>query len=170
MEYLQTTKNFITKNSNSSLKIVRVVVNNTRQVKTFTRIMMANNLWDYSCRGSYNFLLFYFLEHLNIWGSLIIKTIILQIDFKVNAMVILTNFSTFENFLKLYFIVKKFDSRFFFSVLNFDPIDSPLLLWIIFFLIPVRTSVIHSSEITDFPKKLMDKNLVKNGYFFKNPL
>ena len=41
---LQKMKDFITKNSNSLLKIIRVVVNNIRQVKTFTRIMMASNL------------------------------------------------------------------------------------------------------------------------------
>ena len=41
---LQTMRDFITKNSNSSLKIIRVVVNNIGQVKTFTRIVMANNL------------------------------------------------------------------------------------------------------------------------------
>ena len=40
---LQTMRDVINKNSNSSLKIIRVVVNNIRQVKTFTRIMMANN-------------------------------------------------------------------------------------------------------------------------------
>ena len=41
---LQTMRDFINKNSNSSLKIIRAVVNNIRQVKTFIRIMMANNL------------------------------------------------------------------------------------------------------------------------------
>ena len=41
---LQTMRDFIRKNSNSSLKIIHVVVNNIRQVKAFTRIMMANNL------------------------------------------------------------------------------------------------------------------------------
>ena len=41
---LQKMKDFITKNSNSLLKIIRVVVNNIRQVKTFTRIMMASYL------------------------------------------------------------------------------------------------------------------------------
>ena len=41
---LPTMKNFINKNSNSSLKIILVVVSNIRQVKAFTRIMMANNL------------------------------------------------------------------------------------------------------------------------------
>ena len=41
---LQTMNDFINKYSNSSLKIIRVVVNNIRQVKAFTRIMMANNL------------------------------------------------------------------------------------------------------------------------------
>ena len=41
---LQTMRDFINKNSNSSLEIIRIVVNNIRQVKTFTRIMMANNL------------------------------------------------------------------------------------------------------------------------------
>ena len=40
---LQTMNDFINKYSNSSLKIIRVVVNNIRQVKAFTRIMMANN-------------------------------------------------------------------------------------------------------------------------------
>ena len=44
---LQTMRNFINKNSNSSLKIIR-------QIKTFTRIMMANNLSDYFCTGFYN--------------------------------------------------------------------------------------------------------------------
>ena len=41
---LQTMRNFINKNSNSSLKIMRVVVKNIQQVKSFIRIMMANNL------------------------------------------------------------------------------------------------------------------------------
>ena len=63
---LQIMRSFIDKNCNSSLKIIHVVVNNIRQVKAFTRIMMANNLWDYLCRAIYNFLL-------NIWGNLIIK-------------------------------------------------------------------------------------------------
>ena len=40
---LQTMRAFINKNSNSLLKIIRAVVNNIWQVKTFTRIMMANN-------------------------------------------------------------------------------------------------------------------------------
>ena len=63
---LQTMRRFINKNSNSSLKIIRVVVSNIRQVKAFTRIMMENNLWDYLRRAIYNFLL-------NIWGNFIIK-------------------------------------------------------------------------------------------------
>ena len=50
----QTMRDFIWKNSNSSLKIIHVV-NNIGQVKAFTRIMMANNFWDYLCRGIYNF-------------------------------------------------------------------------------------------------------------------
>ena len=41
---LQTMGDFIRKNSNSSLKIIHVVVNNIGQVNAFTRIMMANNL------------------------------------------------------------------------------------------------------------------------------
>ena len=41
---LRTMRDFITKNSNLSLKIIGVVVNNIRQVKTLTRVMMANNL------------------------------------------------------------------------------------------------------------------------------
>ena len=41
---LQTMGDFINKNSNSSLKIIRVVVKNIQQVKAFTRILMANNL------------------------------------------------------------------------------------------------------------------------------
>ena len=41
---LETMRDFINKNSNLSLKIIRVVVNNMRQVKTLTRIMMVNNL------------------------------------------------------------------------------------------------------------------------------
>ena len=41
---LQTIRDFIRKNSNSSPKIIHVVVNNIRQVKDFTRIIMANNL------------------------------------------------------------------------------------------------------------------------------
>ena len=41
---LQTVIHFINKNSYLLLKIIRVVVNNIRQVKTFARIMMANNL------------------------------------------------------------------------------------------------------------------------------
>ena len=41
---LQTMGDFIRKNSNSSLKIIHVVVNNIRQVKSFTGNMMANNL------------------------------------------------------------------------------------------------------------------------------
>ena len=40
----QLMRDFINKNSNSSLKIIHVVVNNIRQVKAFTRIVMANNL------------------------------------------------------------------------------------------------------------------------------
>ena len=48
---LQTMGDFINKNSNSSLKIIRVVVKNIQQVKAFTRILMANNLWDYLGRG-----------------------------------------------------------------------------------------------------------------------
>ena len=35
---------FINKNFNSSLRITCVVVNNIRKVKTFTRIIIANNL------------------------------------------------------------------------------------------------------------------------------
>ena len=61
------------KNSNSLLKIILVIVNNIWLVKAFTRIIMANNLWDYLCRRIYKFLLFYFVEHLNIWGNFIIK-------------------------------------------------------------------------------------------------
>ena len=53
---LRTMRDFITKNSNLSLKIILVVVSNVWQVKTFTRIMMANNLWQYLCRRIYNFL------------------------------------------------------------------------------------------------------------------
>ena len=34
-------------------------------------------------------------------------------------------------------------------------------------MIPVRTSIIHSSEIIDFPKKLTAKNVVKTNVFFK---
>ena len=57
---------------------------------------------------------------------------------------------------------------FFFSVFKIDPRDSPLLLWLnSFFLIPVRTSIIYRSEITDFPKKLTVKNVMKNECFFK---
>ena len=41
---LQTMRDFIRKNSNSSLKIIHVVVKNIRQVKSFTGNMMANNL------------------------------------------------------------------------------------------------------------------------------
>ena len=41
---LQTMGDFIRKNSNSSLKITHVVVNNIQQVQTFPGIMMANNL------------------------------------------------------------------------------------------------------------------------------
>ena len=41
---LRTMRDFITKNSHLSLKIIRVVVDNIRQVKTFARIMMENNL------------------------------------------------------------------------------------------------------------------------------
>ena len=41
---LQTMRDFITKNSNSSLKITHVVVNNIRQEIDFSRIMVANNL------------------------------------------------------------------------------------------------------------------------------
>ena len=52
---LQTMRDFINKNSNLSLKIIRVVANNIRQVKAFTRIMMTNNLRDYLCRAIYNF-------------------------------------------------------------------------------------------------------------------
>ena len=40
---LQTMRDFINKNSNSLLKTIRVVVNNIRQVKAFTRIMITNN-------------------------------------------------------------------------------------------------------------------------------
>ena len=40
----QMMRDFIRKNSNSSQKIIHVVVNNIRQVQAFTRIMMANNL------------------------------------------------------------------------------------------------------------------------------
>ena len=40
---LQTTRDFINKNTNLSLKIIRAVVNNIWQVKTFTRIMVAIN-------------------------------------------------------------------------------------------------------------------------------
>ena len=36
-------KNVINKNSHLLIKINRIVVNNVRQVKTFARIMMANN-------------------------------------------------------------------------------------------------------------------------------
>ena len=56
---LQTMKDFINKYSNSSLKIIRAVVNNIRQVKPFTRIMMANNLRNYLCRG-----IFFFFKYL----------------------------------------------------------------------------------------------------------
>ena len=41
---LQAIRDFIRNNSNSSPKIIHVVVNNIRQVKDFTRIIMANNL------------------------------------------------------------------------------------------------------------------------------
>ena len=41
---LKTMRDFINKNFNSSLRVIRVVVNNIRQVKAFTRIIMANNL------------------------------------------------------------------------------------------------------------------------------
>ena len=41
---LQTMRDFINKNSNSSLEVIRVVVNNARQVKAFARIMMASTL------------------------------------------------------------------------------------------------------------------------------
>ena len=40
---LRSMRYFISKNSNLSLKIIRVVVNDIRQVKTFTRIEMKNN-------------------------------------------------------------------------------------------------------------------------------
>ena len=43
-------RDFITKNSNSSLKIIHVAVNNIRQEIDFSRIMMADNLRDYLCR------------------------------------------------------------------------------------------------------------------------
>ena len=69
---LKTMRYFINKNFNSSLRITCVVVNNIRKVKTFTRIIMANNLWDYICRKIYNFLKFCFAEHLiseKIWLS-----------------------------------------------------------------------------------------------------
>ena len=44
--------------------------------------------------------------------------------------------------------------------------DSPLLRINLFFLIHVRTSIIHSFEIVDFPKKLTDKNVVKHGLLY----
>ena len=52
---LQTMRDFITKNSNSSLKIIHVAVNNIRQEIDFSRIMMADNLRDYLCREISNF-------------------------------------------------------------------------------------------------------------------
>ena len=94
---LQTMKNFINKNSNSSLKIIHVVVNNIRQVKAFTRTMMANNLWDYLCRGIYNFLL-------NIWGNLIIKNNNLAICFQSKC---------YGSFNKLFHFWKFFESMFY---------------------------------------------------------
>ena len=47
---LKTMRHFINKNSNSSPKIIRVVVNNIQHVKFCTRIMMGNNLGDSLCR------------------------------------------------------------------------------------------------------------------------
>lgn len=41
---LQTIKDFINKYSNLSQKIIRVLVNKVRQVKTLTGIMTAHNL------------------------------------------------------------------------------------------------------------------------------
>ena len=40
----------ITKNSNLWLEIIGLDVNNIQQVKTFTRIMIANNFWYYLCK------------------------------------------------------------------------------------------------------------------------
>ena len=92
---LQTMRDFITENSNSSLKIIRVIVSNIRRVKTFTRIIC-----DIICAEE--FILFYsficwIFEYLETW---FIKTFS-QIVFKLNA---LSRFSIFENCLKLYFI------------------------------------------------------------------
>ena len=42
---LQTMRDFVTKNSNSLLKIIRVVVNNIRQVKNFTKIKQFMRLF-----------------------------------------------------------------------------------------------------------------------------
>ena len=53
---LRTMRDFITKNSHLLLKIIHVVVNNIQQTKMFARIMMANDLLHYLCKGIYNFL------------------------------------------------------------------------------------------------------------------
>ena len=104
---LQRMRDSITENSSSSLKIIRVIVSNIRQVKTFTRIIC-----DIICAEE--FILFYsficwIFEYLETW---FIKTFS-QIVFKLNA---LSRFSIFENCLKLYFIFKEIWRSFSFSL------------------------------------------------------
>ena len=45
---LRMMRDFITKNFNLLLKIIRIIVNNNRLVKTFTRIMMTKNYLEAS--------------------------------------------------------------------------------------------------------------------------
>ena len=71
-------------------------------------------------------------------------------------------FHFWKCFEVIFYFLKKSILLFFFSVFNIDLRYSPLLLWIdSFCLIPIRTSIVHSSEIIDLPKKLMDENKVK---------
>ena len=146
---VQTMRDFITKNSNLSLKIVCVAVNNIQQVKMFTKLS-----WQIICDiCAEEFLIFYCFILLNIRISKeiwFIKTIF-QIILKVNT---LTIFSIFEFVWNYILCLKKFDSLFLFlCVINVDLRDSHLLRINFDLLGTRRTSIIHNSEIIDFSKK-----------------
>ena len=112
---LRTMRDFITENSNFSLKLIRVIANNIRQVKTFARvicyIICAEEFIFF-----YSFICWIF-EYLETWFIKIFS----QIVFKVNT---LPSFSIFENCLNYILSLKKFDSPFLFvRVINIDLIE-----------------------------------------------